>query len=55
MKCPICKCRTHVEIDLHADGYSQDLRECTDCGSVWTFKNSLMVLVVDGNKAQGTD
>ncbi len=37
MKCPVCKNREHVEIDLHADGFSQDARECGDCGSIWTF------------------
>ena len=37
MKCPKCKNREHIEIDLHADGFSQDARECGDCGCVWTF------------------
>ena len=42
MKCPFCKGREHVEIDLHADGYSQDARECGDCGAVWTFSGAVM-------------
>lgn len=37
MKCPLCKGREHVELDLHADGFSQDARECGDCGAIWTF------------------
>lgn len=37
MKCPLCKSREHVEIDLHSDGFAQDVRECGDCGAVWTF------------------
>ena len=37
MKCPMCQSRQHIEIDLHADGFSQDLRECGDCGAIWTF------------------
>ena len=37
MKCPLCKSREHVEIDLHAEGFSQDARECGECGCIWTF------------------
>lgn len=37
MKCPICKSIEHIEIDLHADGFSQDAFECGDCGALWTY------------------
>jgi transcriptional regulator NrdR family protein len=50
MKCPNCKHREHVEIDLHADGYAQDARECGDCGCVWTFKNTNLIIIRQGNK-----
>ena len=40
MKCPFCQSREHVEIDLHADGFSQDACECGDCGAIWTFAGS---------------
>jgi len=36
MKCPICNSIKHVEVDLHADGFSQDILECGDCGGLWT-------------------
>ncbi len=36
MKCPICKSREHIEIDLHSDGFAQDIHECGDCGAIWT-------------------
>jgi transcription elongation factor Elf1 len=45
MKCPLCKSREHVEIDLHADGFSQDARECGDCGGIWTFSGDVMKLI----------
>ena len=45
MKCPICKSREHVEIDLHADGFSQDVRECGDCGSLWTFSANVLKII----------
>jgi len=45
MKCPLCKSRKHVEIDLHADGFSQDARECGDCGGIWTFVNEELKII----------
>ncbi|MDT8423413.1 MAG: hypothetical protein RQ724_06545 [Desulfuromonadales bacterium] len=45
MKCPLCKSRKHVEIDLHAEGFSQDARECGDCGGIWTFQNDALKII----------
>ena len=44
MKCPLCKSR-NVEIDLHAEGFSQDARECADCGGVWTFSGEQLKII----------
>lgn len=35
MKCPICSTSTGIEIDIHSDGYADNLFECTNCGAVW--------------------
>src|SRR5210317_377737 len=45
MKCPMCKSRKHLDIDLHADGFSQDVRECGDCGGVWTFSGNDLKII----------
>ncbi|WP_083928742.1 hypothetical protein [Geopsychrobacter electrodiphilus] len=45
MKCPLCKGREHVEIDLHAEGFSQDARECGDCGAIWTFSGDALKII----------
>jgi hypothetical protein len=45
MKCPLCKSREHVEIDLHADGFAQDARECGVCGGVWTFSGDVLKII----------
>jgi hypothetical protein len=37
MKCPQCNKSEHIEIDLHADGFSPDALECGDCGCIWTY------------------
>lgn len=54
MKCPICKSRQHVEIDLHSDGFSKNIRECGDCGGVWTFSGENMKIIKgrDNQKAK---
>lgn len=53
MKCPLCKSRGHIEIDLHADGFSQDARECGDCGGIWTFSgNDLKIIKQRDNKRE---
>jgi len=34
MYCPYCKHQDHLEIDLHSDGFSTTLLECTNCGAL---------------------
>ncbi len=34
MKCPHCHHQNHLEIDLHADGFSTNLLECGECGAL---------------------
>ncbi|MCM2263973.1 MAG: hypothetical protein NDI73_02160 [Desulfuromonadales bacterium] len=45
MKCPLCKSREHVEINLHAEGFSQDARECGKCGGIWTFSGEHLKII----------
>ena len=35
MECPICNTRKGIEIDIHSDGYADNLFECSFCGAVW--------------------
>lgn len=35
MKCPECANSTGITIDMHSDGYADNLFECTSCGAVW--------------------
>lgn len=34
--------RDHLEIDMHADGYSDNLVECSDCGTLLHLKNEVL-------------
>ena len=38
MNCPYCQHQDHLEIDLHADGFSADLIECSECGTLLVIK-----------------
>lgn len=54
MKCPLCKNRKDIEIDLHAEGFSQDARECGECGAMWTFSGQVLKIIKGANK-KGTN
>ena len=43
MNCPHCHSKKGVEIDMHSDGYAQDLLECTSCGTVWLALNNEII------------
>lgn len=51
MKCPICKNTENREIDLHADGFYEDLFECSFCGSSWSVTHGLTEIVTDTQQA----
>lgn len=45
MNCPHCGHQDHLEIDLHADGFSADLLECSECGALLTTKGTTLETV----------
>ncbi len=45
MECPICKGKTHVEIDTHSDGFAPNLQECGDCGTLWTRDGQKNIII----------
>ncbi len=51
MKCPICKSFKNSEIDLHVDGFYEDLFECAVCGSSWSVNHGLTEVVKDTQQA----
>jgi len=36
-ECPVCHNANHVEIDIHADGFANNLGECGVCGALWSM------------------
>jgi hypothetical protein len=45
MNCPHCNNTKGIEIDMHSDGYAQDLLECTNCGTLWIEKSNEIISV----------
>jgi uncharacterized Zn finger protein len=45
MQCPNCGNRAQVEIDMHADGFADNLLECANCGAVWTNEFGDIILI----------
>ena len=50
MKCPVCKTTEHSEIDLHADGFYEDIFECNTCSTTWSVNHGMTEVVKDSQK-----
>lgn len=50
MKCPVCKSYQQSEIDLHTDGFTEDLIECATCGTTWAVNHGLAEVVKDSQE-----
>lgn len=48
MKCPVCKTHEqYVGIDLHSEGFAEDIVTCRICGTIWSVNHGLTVVVKD--------
>lgn len=48
MKCPVCKShQSRTEIQVHDNGFDEDLFQCKDCGSTWSVNHGLIDVVRD--------
>ncbi|HEY6872259.1 MAG TPA: hypothetical protein VI298_05960 [Geobacteraceae bacterium] len=47
MKCPTCKSLDHSDIDLHSNGFNEDIMECRVCGTVWSVNHGTVEIVRD--------
>lgn len=51
MNCPICKNSKNEELDLHAEGFYEDLFECPVCGSSWSVNHGQTEVIRDTQQA----
>lgn len=47
MNCPVCKAQKFTEMDLHADGFTENIVECRVCGTIWSINHGVMEVVKD--------
>lgn len=50
MQCPVCKNSEQVDIDLHADGFSEDIIECSICGTTWSVSHGVIEVIKDAQE-----
>lgn len=51
MKCPVCKSyAAHTEIQVHANGFDEELFKCELCDSTWSVNHGLVDVVTDTQK-----
>ncbi len=51
MQCPVCKSFKNSETDLHAEGFYEDIYECSSCGSSWAVNHGLSEVIKDTQQA----
>ena len=48
MRCPVCKSyQAHTEIQVHVNGFDEDLYQCDVCGSTCSDNHGLVEVVID--------
>ena len=48
MKCPVCKnSQSHLEVNVHANGFDEEIFECDICGTTWSVNHGVVELVKD--------
>ncbi|PLX92197.1 MAG: hypothetical protein C0621_09940 [Desulfuromonas sp.] len=47
MQCPVCHCIDQKEMDLHSEGFKEDIFECSLCGASWSINHDLVEIIKD--------
>jgi hypothetical protein len=50
MKCPTCKNYKHTELDLHSEQFTEDIMECSLCGTSWSINHGVTEIVKDSQE-----
>jgi uncharacterized Zn finger protein len=50
MKCPVCRTYEQHDIDLHAEGFSEDIITCSSCGTIWSVNHGRAEVVRDAQE-----
>jgi uncharacterized Zn finger protein len=48
MKCPVCRnSHNHSELDVHTNGFDEEIIHCDICGTIWAVNHGLTEIVRD--------
>lgn len=48
MKCPVCRTyEEYEEIELHSEGFTEEINTCTICGAIWSVNHGATNIVKD--------
>ncbi len=48
MKCPVCRTLAEYdEIDLHSNGFTEEINTCGICGTIWAVNHGATNIVKD--------
>lgn len=50
MKCPACKNHEHIDIDLQSGSFTEGIKECPTCGTIWSVNHGLTEIVKDNQE-----
>ncbi|HWI40327.1 MAG TPA: hypothetical protein VNX25_02425 [Verrucomicrobiae bacterium] len=51
MKCPVCKAHEQrVAIELHSEGFAEEINTCSICGTVWSVNHGMTEVVKDSQE-----
>lgn len=50
MKCPVCKSQEFQRLQLHADGFDEQICECSSCSTSWSVNHGLSEVIRDSQK-----
>ncbi|SNB47331.1 hypothetical protein [Geobacter sp. DSM 9736] len=50
MQCPVCKNHEQVDLDLHAEGFTEDIVECSICGTTWSVNHGVIEIIKDSQE-----
>lgn len=50
MKCPVCKSQEFQRMQLHAEGFDEEIFECCICTSSWSINHGAAEMIRDPQK-----
>ncbi|GFO70494.1 hypothetical protein GMLC_40730 [Geomonas limicola] len=47
MKCPVCRNQLQTATNLHSEGFTEGITECSVCGAAWSVNHGVTEIIKD--------